>query len=116
MPFKADAIKNDNFPRVLMPTLSFFIQLMYIPFLYNTIRRIVSEKSTRARESMRMMGMSETAYWLSWIIYWTAINTTIATLCTLLFIVNIFQAEHGFAVWLFIWLFGQSLFGLLIIA
>lgn len=39
---------------------------------------------------MRMMGMSDVAYWVSWLIYWTAINTTIATLSTLVLIINVF--------------------------
>jgi hypothetical protein len=89
---------------------------MYIPFLYRTINRVVSEKSTRARESMRMMGMSDVAYWMSWIIYWTVINTIIATTNTIILCINVFQAEHWFALWLYLWLFGQSLFGLLLIA
>jgi ATP-binding cassette subfamily A (ABC1) protein 3 len=115
MPMRTKDIVTDYFPLVLMPTMAFFVQLMYIPFLYRAIARIVGEKSSRARESMRMMGMSEASYWGSWIIYWTAINTTIAVLCTLIFIINVFQAEHGFAVFLFFWMFGQSLFGLLVI-
>lgn len=116
MPFKNDVVEQDFFPLILMPSLSFFVQLMFIPFLYRTVSSVVSEKSNRSRESMRMMGMSDVAYWVSWLIYWTAINTTIATLSTLVLIINVFQSEHGLAVWLFLWLFGQSLFGLLLIA
>jgi hypothetical protein len=115
MPMRTKDVVTDFFPLVLMPTLSFFVQIMYLPFLYRSIARIVGEKASRARESMRMMGMSEASYWSSWIIYWTAINTTIAVLCTLILIVNVFQAEHGMAVFLFFWIFGESLFGLLVI-
>jgi len=84
--------------------------------LYRTVNRVVSEKSTRARESMRMMGMSDVSYWLSWVIYWTGINTAIAALITLIGCINVFQSEHGFAVFLFIFLFGQSLFGLILVS
>jgi ABC-type multidrug transport system permease subunit len=90
MPFKNDVVKQDFFPLVLMPSLSFFVQLMFIPFLYRTVSSVVSEKSNRSRESMRMMGMSDVAYWVSWLIYWTLINTTIATLSTLILIINVF--------------------------
>lgn len=116
MPFKAEGAVNDYFPLVLMPTFSFFVQIMFIPFLYRTINRLVGEKSTRARESMRMMGMSDTAYWLSWVLYWTAINTVLSGLCTLILMINVFQADYGIVLFLFLWLFGQSLFGLLLIA
>jgi len=37
-----------------------------------------------------MMGMSDLSYWLSWFLYWTAINTTISFLIWLIGIINIF--------------------------
>jgi hypothetical protein len=116
MPFKQPAKEVDYFPLVLVPMMSFLVQLMYIPFLYRSVDRVVGEKSSRAKESMRMMGMSETAYWLSWFVHWTFINTLIATISYALLMINIYQRDHGLAVWLFLWLFGQSLFGLLLIA
>ena len=63
---------------------------MYIPPVYNTVFLIVREKESRAKESMRMMGMSDVSYWLSWVIYWTAINFTIAFLIYLIGIINVF--------------------------
>lgn len=116
VPFKSPPTEVDFYPLVLFGVFPFFVQLMYIPFLYRTVNRVVGEKFTRAKESMRMMGMSDLAYWLSWWVYWTGINTAIATLCWAILIINVFQAKHGGIVWLFIWLFGQSLFGLLLIA
>jgi hypothetical protein len=52
---------------------------MYIPVLYRTVYRIVFEKVTKAKESMRMMGMGDFAYWSSWYAYYTIVNLLIVT-------------------------------------
>jgi arabinogalactan endo-1,4-beta-galactosidase len=36
--------------------------------MYRTVYRIVFEKFSKAKESMRMMGMSDFPYWASWIL------------------------------------------------
>ena len=49
--------------------------LMYIPIVYRTVYRIVFEKVTRAKESMRIMGMTDIPYWASWFVTYSTINT-----------------------------------------
>jgi len=44
-----------------------FMILMYVPLIYRTVYRLVYEKVTRAKESMRMMGLGDFAYWSSWL-------------------------------------------------
>jgi ATP-binding cassette subfamily A (ABC1) protein 5 len=58
--------------------LSFFLLIMYVPPVYRTSYRIVAEKENKVKESMRMMGLRDTAYWLSWFSYYTLLNTTIS--------------------------------------
>lgn len=88
---------------------------MYIPVLYRTVYRVVFEKVTRAKESMRMMGMGEFAYWFSWFSYFTIVNTILVTLCWGILMINSLPLNSGGFLWLFIWLYGESLFGLLLI-
>jgi len=92
------------------------MQIAFIPLLFRMINRVVSEKTTRAKESMRMMGMGDFPYWLSWFIQWTLSNTILVTLMWAILMINCFSRDNGGVVWLFMWLFGQSLFGLLILA
>ncbi len=66
------------------------MMLMYIPILYRMVYRIVYEKVTRAKESMRMMGLGDFAYWSSWLVYYTIINTAIALLCWIILMSNVF--------------------------
>ena len=54
--------------------------LMFIVPLYRLVYRIVNEKETRARESMKMMGLTDMSYWLSWFTYYLLTITLIALL------------------------------------
>jgi hypothetical protein len=55
---------------------------------------------------MRMMGMSDASYWLSWFMQWTLSNTILITLMWAILMINVFSRDHGGIVWLFMWLFG----------
>jgi hypothetical protein len=57
---------------------------MYIPPLYRTVYRIVAEKESRAKESMRMMGLGDFAYWSSWYAYYTTVNFIVSCLSWLM--------------------------------
>ena len=76
--------------------------------------RIVSEKETRVRESMAMMGLSESAYWISWFLYWLMLVFTISTSCALILYYWLLTFSSLFLMWLFFFLFGVSLFGFII--
>lgn len=91
VPFKSSPVPLDFFPLVLVPTMGFFIQIVFIPLLYRTINRVVCEKSTRAKESMRMMGMGDFPYWMSWFIQWTLSNTILVTIMWGILMINVFS-------------------------
>lgn len=40
---------------------------------------MVAEKETQVRDSMRMMGLNELAYWCSWLVNYAIINIFIAS-------------------------------------
>lgn len=92
-----------------------FMILMYVPLIYRTVYRMVNEKVTRAKESMRMMGLGDFAYWSSWLAHYTIINTIITIVCWLILLINVFQRKSAGLLFLMIWLYGQSLFGLILI-
>jgi hypothetical protein len=79
---------------------------MYIPLAYRTVYRIVFEKVTRAKESMRIMGLKDLPYWLSWYVYYSIVNAAIATGAVLVLMINVFSVHSSPALWLIIWLFG----------
>ena len=50
----------------------------------------LSEKETGVRDSMRMMGLSEIAYWSSWLLYYLIINILVTSLCTVVLYAYLF--------------------------
>ena len=97
-------------------SLTAIVFLMYIPPLYRTVYRIVVEKESKVKESMRMMGMTDISYWLSWFTYYSFVNLLVSTLSWLILNFAVFKHTNGFLVWILLWLFGQSLFSLILLA
>jgi len=71
----------------------------------------VREKESRIKESMRMMGMKDRSYWLSWYVYYTCISTVIVFLAWLVMLINTFPNSNGFLVFLFFLFYAQAVFG-----
>jgi hypothetical protein len=115
VPLQTLPAKNDLFAQVLQTLFPLFMILMYVPLLYRVVYRIVNEKVTRAKESMRMMGLGDFAYWSSWLAYFTIVNTVISLVVWLILMINVYQRKSGFLLFVMIWLYGQSLFGLVVI-
>ena len=80
---------QDNFTQALQGLLPLCMLLAYIPLVYNTVFMIVREKESRAKESMRIMGMTDLPYWLSWFIFYTVINTVVTTLAWAILMFNV---------------------------
>ena len=72
---------------------------------------MVAEKETQVRDSMRMMGLNEIAYWASWLLYYLIINIIVATLCTITLFSTLFKYSSSTLVWFFFFMYGLSLFG-----
>ena len=90
--------------------------VMYIPLIYRTIYRIVQEKQNRTKETMRIMGMSQTSYWASWLTDYTVKNLMISTLTWGIVYKYVFEFSSGYLLWMLIFLYGQSAFGLILVA
>ena len=80
--------------------------------MYRLISQIVSEKESKARESMKMMGLTDFSYWLSWWVYYLIIVTIISALCILVLSFNVIKYSNRGLIFLFFWIYGLSLFGL----
>ena len=115
VPIKSDAYIKDDFNRVLEAMLPFFMLLMYILPVYRLISNIVSEKETKARESMKMMGLSDFSYWLSWFVYYFLIVLIISIASTIILSANVFKYSNKGIIFLYFFIYGLSLFGLCIL-
>lgn len=100
---------------VLLITLSLFVLLMFIPLLYRIVYRIVYEKASGIKEQMLMMGLTSLSYWLSWFTYYSIVNTLISIFSWAVISKGVFSYSSSQFVFVVIWLFGESLFGLVLI-
>ena len=72
-----------------------------------------------------MMGMSDIPYWLSWFAWFVFINTILCTTSWLILIIpvpldggpetmSVIGNSNYFLIWLYIWLYGIAIFGLIV--
>lgn len=94
--------------------LPFFMLLIYILPMYRLISNVVAEKESRARESMKMMGLTDFSYWLSWAVYYFIIVTLISVLVLIVLSFNVIKYSNKGLIFVFFWVYGLSLFGLAI--
>jgi ATP-binding cassette subfamily A (ABC1) protein 3 len=73
-PKKYDKYISDAFVRNISLLLGFFTIVAYALPLTINIYRIVKEKETRAKEGMKIMGLSELTYFLSYFVIYFIIN------------------------------------------
>jgi hypothetical protein len=115
MPEKSNVKEVDSFAIFLESALTLFILLMYVPVLFRSVYRIVFEKVSKTKESMRIMGMTDFPYWLSWFTSFSIINLVMVTACWAILMINIISWKSSFFLFAIIWIYGQSLFGLVLI-
>ena len=104
----------DPFTQALAVLLPLFLLLAYIPPVYNITFKIVREKESRAKETMRIMGMTDLPYWLSWFVFYTVINTIVSTLAWAMLLPACINYSQPFYIWIFFWLYGEAVFGQII--
>lgn len=98
--------KRDYFAFILAQSFSQVIFLMFIPIVYRSVYRIVYEKSTNTKETLKMMGMHEVSYWCSWWLYYTLLNTTLVSLAVTVLGISVFVLESLPTLWLLTWIYG----------
>ena len=80
----------DQFLDVLAGSLAFFFLLTFFTPMYRLISFVVDEKSSRAREGMKIMGLRDSPYWLSWFLYYLIVVTIISVCAAGILKINIF--------------------------
>jgi len=59
---------------------------------------------------MRMMGLTDFPYWLSWYSYYIVVITFLSFFMTLL-LIGVFPNSNKFLIFVYFWMYGMSLFG-----
>lgn len=79
--------------------------------IYNCVYGIVKEKEQKSKESMRMMGLNDFPYWLSWFAFYSIQSSIIALVGWLCLCINVIPDGGKGYIFLYLWLFGESVFG-----
>ena len=109
-PMKATDATTDPYESILTGVLPYLLLLIFIPPVYNTVFMIVREKETRMKESMRMMGMRDVAYWLSWWAYYSCVTTVICLLSWGILMINVIENSDAGIVLLYFIFYAQAIF------
>ena len=113
-PMETETTITDPLQDALGLLLPLFVLLGFIPPVYNITFKIVREKETRMKETMRIMGMTDLPYWLSWFVFYTMMNTIVTTMAWSFLLPSVVIYSNKGLMWLFLWLYGEAIFGQII--
>ena len=108
---KYNEYKDDYFKYFLGLLLGFFMIVSYIIPFCLLIFRFVKEKETKIKEGMKIMGLSESIYFLSYLFQFFVLNIFYSIFNSFL-LLQIFQHFNYAIIFLFFWLFGLNIFSL----
>ena len=81
-----------------------------IPFYYLT-SKIASEKESKAREGMKMMGLTDSTYYLAWFIHFFLICFMVSIIIVVIARLAIFKQVNPLLLFLFCMMYSLTLFG-----
>jgi ATP-binding cassette, subfamily A (ABC1), member 5 len=114
-PMITNSVTIDKFSTVSEQVMPMFLVLMYLMPIYRFTSRLVGEKQKKTRDLTRLVGVSETAYWLSWLVLYTAVVTIVSVGCTAILIYTVFKYTAFLPLFICLWLYGFSLFGYILL-
>ncbi len=106
--FKIEAREIDDLVGMMMGSAGFFLFMpLIIPFC-NLIYFLLSEKELKIKETMKIMGLTDSAYFLSWIIQYTLIFTSISFLVTLIVMATCAENSNFFLIFFWHWIYSMT--------
>ena len=111
-PQKYELYREDIFGLFVGYIVPFFIVIAYMCPLCLYVLRMVSEKETKAKEGMKIMGMSESIYFLSYFIQYFIVNL-IQSIINSIIIQLVFKHVPYFIIFLTFFLWGACVFSLI---
>ncbi|CAG9322388.1 unnamed protein product [Blepharisma stoltei] len=108
VPMYYDDYVDDDFIENIQDILPFFFIISFLIPVCRNIAQIVMEKEYRIKEIMCIMGLSNKAYWLSWITYYFLVYLLISILATIILGLQIFTYSNKFILFITFLLLGVS--------
>jgi high-affinity Fe2+/Pb2+ permease len=89
---------------------SFILYAFIIVFVYIAVE-LASERETKSREGMKMMGLQDGTYYLGWFLLFTFFAVYNSLVGTIMLHTTVFQNINPLLLFLFLILYAFSLFG-----
>lgn len=89
----------------------FYMIVMLIPFFY-LVGKIASEKESKAREGMKMMGLEDGSYYISWFIVFSTIVGGMSLIVTVVLAIGALENVNMVIFFIFVFLYSMTLYGI----
>ena len=114
VPRKTGEFKQNYFSAGMSQTFSPLVVVIFlIPFM-NFFQKALEEKVNRIREYMRMMGMKDSAYNISWAIYYTLQIILVWSEMSIITYLYLLPKSSFILIFAFYFMYGISLFGFIL--
>ncbi|KAL7989592.1 hypothetical protein Chor_012258 [Crotalus horridus] len=99
-------LEIDNFPRAI---ILIYLVIAFSPFGYYLAIHIVAEKEKKIKEFLMIMGLHDTAFWLSWVLLYTSLIFVMSLLMSVIATFSsLFPKSSSFVIFLLFFLYGIS--------
>jgi ATP-binding cassette subfamily A (ABC1) protein 3 len=109
-PFPNPSYLSDNFADYVGFLLGFLLTLMYMMPVSSLIKLLVEEKEKKIKEGMKMMGLGETAHFLSWASTYLILYALISLVIALISMSSLYKYSNRGLIFLFYFLFSCTAF------
>ena len=83
----------------------------YLIPLYYIVSKLAEEKESKSREGMKMMGLKDSTYFLSWMTTFAVVIAIMSLLVVATTAFNVFNQSNKLLIFLMCFIYGISLFG-----
>ncbi|KAM4673147.1 cholesterol transporter ABCA5 isoform 2-T4 [Amazona ochrocephala] len=103
---EAAVVEIDNFPRAI---ILIYLVIAFSPFGYYLAIHIVAEKERKLKEFLKILGLHDTAFWLSWVLLYVSLIFVMSILMAVIATASsLFPQSSAFVIFLLFFLYGVS--------
>ncbi|XP_039572142.1 ATP-binding cassette sub-family A member 5 [Passer montanus] len=103
---EAAVVEIDNFPRAI---ILIYLVIAFSPFGYYLAIHIVAEKERKLKEFLKILGLHDTAFWLSWVLLYMSLIFVMSILMAVIATASsLFPQSSAFVIFLLFFLYGVS--------
>mmetsp|Transcript_37189 Transcript_37189/g.45413 ORF Transcript_37189/g.45413 Transcript_37189/m.45413 type:complete len:182 (+) Transcript_37189:883-1428(+) len=113
-PMQTNEFVKDDFVIAQKQILPLVMVVIFLLPIYKLTSSIVGERLNKTKDVARSMGISESAYWLSWFLYYTLGMTLVTLVMAALLTFLVFKYSEFQLVFVVLWLYGLSLFAYIV--